>query len=142
MQFDPAIAAQQALHRAEEHGELGTLQQEVIDAEEAFSVDEGEEARQAYERLQAFGNQLPETRYFQEFLIYITWQQVTAETIPKHFRKGADLCSEFIQRLGGTLEGSTTLSQVRDIQDSFRGGLGEQDHTLPEYDEDAFHGGD
>ena len=142
MQFDPAISAQQALHRAEEHGELGSLQQEVIDAEEAFSVDEGKEARQAYDRLQEYGNQLPEAQYFQEFLIYITWQQVTAETIPQHFRKGADLCSGFIQRFSGTLEGSTTLSQVLDIQDSFRGGLGEQDHTLPEYDEDALHGGD
>lgn len=142
MQFDPAIAAQQALHRAEEQGELGVFQQKIIDTEEAFSVDEGEEARQAYDRLQECGTQLPDARYFQEFLIYITWQQVTAETIPQHFRKGTELCDQFIARFGGTLEGSTTLSQVRDIQDSFRGGLGEQDHTLPEYDEDAFHGGD
>jgi hypothetical protein len=142
MQFDPAIAAQQALHRAEEHGELGALQQAIVDAEAAFSTDEGEAASQAYERLQEWGGQLPAAQYFQEFLIYITWQQVTAETIPRHFRKGADLCNEFIQRFGSTLEGSTTLSQVLDIQESFRGGLGEQDHTLPEYDEDAFQGGD
>ncbi len=142
MQFDPAIAAQQALHRAEEHGELGAIQQDVVDAEEVFSVDEGDDAYQAYGRLQEFGEQLPEARYFQEFLIYITWQQVTAETIPRHFRKGAELCDRFIARFGGTLEGSTTLSQVLDIQDSFQGGLGEQYHTLPEYDDDAFQGGD
>ena len=142
MQFDPALAAQQALHRAEEHGELGAFQQDVIDAEEAFSIDEGEAACHAYERLQEFGGQLPNARYFHEFLIYITWQQVTAETIPRHFRTGTELCDQFIARFGGTLEGSTTLSQVLDIQDSFRGGLGKQDHTLPEYDEDAFHGGD
>ena len=142
MQFDPAIAAQQALHRAEEHGELGALQQHVNDAEEAFSLDEGPEADRAFERLQEFGGQLPDARYYQEFLIYITWQQATAETIPRHFRKGAELCARFISRFGGALEGSTTMSQVLDIQDSFLGGLGEQDRALPEYDEDSFHGGD
>ncbi len=142
MQFDPAIAAQQALHRAEESGELGAFQQEIIDAEESFSADEGEEASKAYDRLQELWEQLLDASYFQEFLIYITWQQVTAETHPHHFRTGAKLCDHFVSRFGTQLKDSVRLTQVLDIQESFRGGLGEQDHTLSEYDEDAFQGGD
>ena len=104
-------------------------------------MDEGPEAYQAYECLQACGRELPEARYFQEFLIYITWQQAMAETIPQHFRKGAELCDRFLAAFAETLAGSTTLSQVLDMRDSFRGGLIESDHALPEYDEDAFMGG-
>ena len=141
MQFDPAIAAQQALHLAEHNSELGSLQQDINDAEEAFSLDEGPEATQAFERLQEFGEKIPNSRYFQEFLIYITWQQATAETIPRHFEKGAELCEKFIVQFGDSLQISPTLAQVLDIQKSFHGGLGEAS-TLPEYDEDAFHGGD
>ena len=142
MNFDPAIAAQQALHRAEEQGELGAVLQDIINAEEAFSVDEGNAASQAYDRLQELGETLPEAQHLQEFLIYITWQQVTAEPHPHHFRTGARLCDQFIARFGTHLKDSVTLSQLLDIQESFRGGLGDEDRVLPEYDEDAFQGGD
>ncbi len=143
MHFDPAIAAQQALHRAEEEGELGDLRQEVIDVEDSFSSSAGQEATDAFERLQAFGDRLPDARFFQEFLIYITWQQVTEVTIPRYFQKGAELCDRFLERFGKELDGSDTLRQVRNIRSSFRGGLGETEDSEPaEYDEDAFKGGD
>ena len=142
MNFDPAIAARQALHRAEDNGELGDFRDEIIEAEEAFSSDAGQEAKRAYEHLQQLGEQLPEARAFQEFLIYITWQQVTEETIARHFQKGVELCEQFLAKFEEELLGSMILNQVIDIQESFRGGLGLQEDPMPEYEEDMFKGGD
>lgn len=142
MYFDPSIAALHALQRAQEHGELGNFQGKIVETEEVFSSNAGAEAKEAYERLQELGGQLPEARAFQEFLIYITWQQVTEETIPQHFRKGVELCDRFLTRFAKELEGSVTLNQVIDIRDSFRGGLEGREGTIPEYDQDAFKGGD
>ena len=59
MNFDPAIAAHQALQQAEQQGELGDLKSDILEAEEIFSTDQGQEAKQAYETLQQFGEQLP-----------------------------------------------------------------------------------
>ncbi len=143
MHFDPSIAAQQALHRAEEADELGDLREEIVDAEETFSSSAGQEATEAFERLQSSGERLPDARFFQEFLIYITWQQVTEVTIPRYFQKGAELCDRFLERFGKELDGSDTLRQVRNIRSSFRGGLGDgEDATPAEFDEDALKGGD
>ena len=142
MHFDPSIAAQQALERAKEQGQLGELEDEIVEAEETFSASAGSEAKRAYALLQQLGEGLPEAQAFQEFLIYITWQQVTEETIPQHFHKGLELCERFVRRFGRELEGSVTLSQVVAIRQSFRGGLGDGDDIAPEYDEDAFKGGD
>jgi hypothetical protein len=143
MQFDPAIAAQHALHQAEEHGELGDFMSEIQEAEDTFSTDQSQPAKRAYERLQEFGARLPEARWFQEFLIYITWQQVTEETISRHFEKGLELCDRFLERFGPMLEGTASLKQVRDIRESFQGGLGiEAEDLMAEHDEDAFKGGD
>ena len=50
MHFDPAIAAQQALHRAEECEELESCRREVTEAEEIFSTEAGPVAKQAYEK--------------------------------------------------------------------------------------------
>ena len=55
MNFDPAIAAQQALHRADDGGELGDFREEIMEAEEAFSSQAGQEAKRAYEHLQQLG---------------------------------------------------------------------------------------
>ncbi len=104
MNFDPAIAAQQALHRAQEADELGDLEDEITETEDTFSSDAGPEAKQAYERLQKIGEQLPHAQGFQEFLIYITWQQVTEETIPRHFQRGLQLCNQFLERFGESLK--------------------------------------
>ena len=142
MNFDPAIAAQQALQRAQADGELGHFEEEITETEETFSSDAGSEAKQAYERLQEIGEQLPDALGFQEFLIYITWQQVTEETISRHFEKGLYLCNQFLKRFGKTMEGSVILNQILDIRESFQGGLGVEESLIPEFDEDAFAGGD
>jgi len=142
MNFDPAIAAQQALHRAQDSHELREFAEEIAETEDTFSSDAGTDAKHAYERLQEIGEQLPEATGYQEFLIYITWQQVTEETIPRHFQKGLNLCNQFIARFGEPLKDSVTLSQILDIRESFQGGLGVQESLIPEFDEDAFAGGD
>jgi len=85
MNFDPAIAANQALQQAEQQGELGDLESDILEAEEIFSTDQGQNAKQAYETLQNFGEQLPQAKWFQEYLIYITWQQVTEGPIARYF---------------------------------------------------------
>lgn len=143
MHFDPAIAAQQALHRAEENGELATFQNEVVEAEENFSTEAGPVAKQAYEKLQQVGESLPNALRFQEFLIYITWQQVTEETIPQHFQKGLELCDRFLEYFRKEIEGTDTNQRITAIRKSFQGGLGiDEDENIPEHDEDAFAGGD
>jgi len=142
MNFDPAIAAQQALQRALDADALGEFIEQIVEEEEVFSSDAGPEAKQAYDNLQAIGEHLPEAPGFQEFLIYITWQQVTEETIPRHFQKGLHLCDQFIHRFGTSLEGTTTMEQVLALRHSFQGGLGKEAPLIPEYEEDAFKGGD
>lgn len=143
MHFDPAIAAQQALHRAEENGELEHFQTEIVEAEEIFSTEAGPLAKQAYEKLQEIGENLPRALRFQEFLIYITWQQVTEETIPQHFQKGMELCDQFLERFKIEIAGTNTYHRVVAIRKSFQGGLGiDEDENIPEHDEDAFQGGD
>ena len=85
MNFDPAIAARQALQQTEERGELGELEDEILEAEETFSCIQGPEGTRAYKQLQQYGEQRPHARYFQEFLIYITWQQVTEGPVARIF---------------------------------------------------------
>ena len=126
MHFDPAIAAQQALHCAEENGELATFQNAVVEAEETFSTEAGSVAREAYEKLQQIGERLPQALRFQEFLIYITWQQVTEETIPQHFQKGLELCDRFSrtfrERYDGDRYGSTHYRHSKVLS----GGIGDR----------------
>lgn len=143
MNFDPAIAAHQALGQAEAHGELGMLAADILEAEEIFSTDQGQEAKQAYEQLQSFGRQLPRAKWFQEFLIFITWQRVTEGPLARHFQHGLDACNRFLVEFKDEIEGTPSLQQVLDIRESFQGGLGlEEDDVMPELDEDAFKGGD
>lgn len=142
MHFDPAIAALQAFQRAEKQEEFGDFEEDIIAAEETFSSDAGPDAKAAYQRLQDLGDKLPDAQTFQEFLIYITWQQVTEETIPRHFQKGVALCEQYLNRFGQIGKSTETQDQIRSIYASFRAGLGETDNPVPEYDEDAFQGGD
>lgn len=143
MNFDPAIAAQQALHKAEEAGELGELESDILEAEETFSNDQGPEAKQAFHTLQQLGTRLPHARHLQEFLIYITWQHVTEGPLPQYFQHGLKLCRQFLDRFGKDIQGTTTHQQILALQESFQGGLGiEEEHSIPEFDEDAFQGGD
>ncbi len=143
MNFDPAIAAQQALHQSEALGELGTLTTIIRETEEMFSTDQGSSAKQAYEDLQKFGSQLPQARWFQEFLIYITWQQVTEGPLARYFQHGLELCDRFLDRFGKQIEGTPSHQQIVAIRESFQGGLGiETEELVQEHEEDAFQGGD
>ena len=143
MNFDPAIAAQQALHRAKEEGELEELETDILEAEEIFSTDQGQEAKQAYDTLQGYGERLPQARWFQEFLIYITWQHVTEGPLVQYFQHGLNLCDRFLVQFGPAFEGTQSHQQITAIRKSFQGGLGiEVENDIPEFEEDAFQGGD
>jgi hypothetical protein len=145
MQFDPAIAAQRSFKQAKGTGELGEDLDAVVEAEAIFSSETGDAARSAYMTLQKIGERYPHARAFQEFLIYITWQQVTDETIPANFRKGLELSDRYLNGLPASLPDDEQLrvGQIRELRASFRAGLGlvEEDEQ-EEYDRDAFHGGD
>ena len=143
MNFDPAIAAHQALQQAEQQGELGDLESDILEAEETFSTDQGQEAKQAYEKLQKFGEKLPQAKWFQEFLIYVTWQQVTEGPLARYFQHGLDACNRFLEQFGKEIGGTPTYQHILAIRESFQGGLGiETEDVIQEHEEDAFQGGD
>src|SRR3990172_678481 len=96
MQFDPALAAQQAFSRADTNNELGTDWDDAVEAEVTFSSNAGATARAAYEQLLALATRYPKAHSFKPFCIYITWQQVTEETIAHHFQTGMRLCEAFL----------------------------------------------
>ncbi|HJU05423.1 MAG TPA: hypothetical protein VJ692_09750 [Nitrospiraceae bacterium] len=140
MQFDPSIAAQSSFKRAQEAEELGDDLDAAREAEETFSSSAGAEAKSAYEQLQQIGKRYPHAKAFQEFLIHITWQQVTEETIPVHFRKGLELCDQYLATWND--DDSVQGNQVRELRISFRAGLGLDDEEDNDYDLDTFKGGD
>ncbi len=145
MNFDPAIAAQAAFQQVLASGVLGSDADAAVEAEATFSVSAGADAKAAYATLQELGQSHPNAQAFQEFLIYITWQQVTEETIPLHFRRGLDLCTQYLARFCRAVEPDDMgPRQVRALRESFRGGLGlvEEDDHGAEYDKDVFAGGD
>lgn len=147
MNFDPAIAAQAAFQQVLASGVLGSDADSAVEAEAIFSASAGADAKAAFATLQKLGQSRPDARAFQEFLIYIAWQQVTEETIPLHFRRGLDLCNHYLARFGQTVERNDKgLRQIRALRESFRGGLGlpeDDDHDHEgEYDKDVVKGGD
>jgi len=143
MNFDPAITAQKALAQAYVQDDLGDFQEEIEEAEDTFSSETGSEAARAYETLIAIGERLPDAQAFQEFLIFITWQQVTEETIPRHFHKGVQLTEQFLARFGPHMKGTDAHERIVAIRQSFKRGLGHRIESIQdEYDRDAFHGGD
>ena len=94
MQFDAALAAQAAFHNAQ--GELGADWESAVALEEAFSSQAGSAARDAYNALLHLAQRYPNAHSFQAFCIYITWQQVTEETLACHFHTGLRLCEHFL----------------------------------------------
>ncbi len=143
MNFDPAIAAHQALQQAEEQGELGDFEDDILESEEIFSTIQGPKATAAFDVLQGFGEKLPQSRWYQEYLIYITWQQVTEGPLAQYFQHGLDASNRFLEQFAKEIEGTPTLQHILAIRESFQGGLGiETEEVIPEYEEDAFAGGD
>lgn len=141
MQFDPAVAAQFSWGRSQELGELGEDEEAALVAEETFSTTSGDSGRAAYQTLLDIGLGHPDARAFQEFLIYITWQQVTDDMDPDYFRTGLELCDHYLARWGH-LSDDAQVRQVSELRTSFRNGLGLDFEEEHDYDKDAFKGGD
>jgi len=141
VQFDPAIAAQVSFTRAQDSGELGPDLEQAREAEAIFSGSAGREASAGYFTLLELGERHPDAVSFQEFLIYITWQQVTEETIAANFERGVALCDRYLSRLDRGYD-ETQAEQIRALRRSFRAGLGQGDDDDAEYDDDTPKGGD
>jgi len=142
MQFDPALAAQQAFSRAEATHELDPDWDEAAEAELTFSSNAGSTARAAYEQLLALAARYPKAHSFQAFCIFITWQQVTEETIAHHFQTGLRLSETFLASPEG--KHPADVEQVTELYGSFRDGLGldEEDEIQVEFRKDTPKGGD
>ena len=140
MQFDAALAAQETFGRAE--SELGSDWNTAVELEGAFSSNAGSTAREAYEKLLAIAQRHPQAHSFQAFCIFITWQQVTEETIAHHFQTGLRLCETFLASPDGKHQAD--IEQITELYGSFRDGLGldEEDEIQVEFRRDTPKGGD
>jgi hypothetical protein len=140
MQFDAALSAQETFGRAE--AELGSDWDTAAELEGTFSSNAGSTAREAYEGLLAIGQRYPLAHSFQAFCIFITWQQVTEETIAHHFQTGLQLCEIFLASADG--KHPVDVEQITELYGSFRGGLGldEEDEIQVEFRRDTPKGGD
>jgi hypothetical protein len=140
MRFDPALAAQAAFHEAEP--ELGSDWGTAVELEQVFSSSAGQEATDAYEALLNLAQRHPDAPAFQAFCIYITWQQVTEQTIARHFRTGLRLCEHYLASPKG--KSLAEVGQVEELCDSFRAGLGmaHEDELQQEFKQDTPKGGD
>ena len=142
MQFDPALAAQQAFSRAEINNELGADWEDAAEAEATFSSNAGSTAREAYEQLLALATRYPNAYAFQAFCIFITWQQATEETIAHHFQTGIKLCEAYL--VSREAKDAQDIACVAELHESFRAGLGldEEDEIQVEFRRDTPKGGD
>ncbi|MBA5865991.1 MAG: hypothetical protein GDA67_04745 [Nitrospira sp. CR1.3] len=140
MQFDAALAAQVAFSRSEI--ELGSDWDTAVELEDRFSSHAGSTARAAYEDLLALAARHPNAQFFQAFCIYITWQQVTEETIPYHFQTGVRLCEAYL--VSRKEKDLREVDQIEELYGSFRAGLGEEeeDEIQIEFRKDTPKGGD
>jgi hypothetical protein len=140
MRFDPALAARAAFQRAE--AELPFGWDSIVELEETFSSNAGSTAREAYEELLAVAHRCPHAHSFQAFCIYITWQQVTEETIARHFQTGMRLCEAYLVSREG--KDMRDIEQITELYESFRAGLGleDDDEHHEEFRRDTVKGGD
>ncbi len=140
MQFDAALAAQAAFQEAEI--ELGPDWDTAVEMEETFSSNAGSTAREAYEGLLSLGARYPKARSYQAFCIYITWQQVTEQTIAHHFQTGVRLCEAYL--VSREAKDLRHIEQITELYESFRAGLGldEEDEIQVEFRKDTPKGGD
>ncbi|MBI3355411.1 MAG: hypothetical protein HY038_01310 [Nitrospirae bacterium] len=140
MQFDAALAAQNTFRQAE--SELGPHWATAVELEDTFSSNAGATAREAYEGLLALSQRYPQAHSFHAFCIYITWQQVTEETIAHHFQTGVRLCEAYL--ISRDAKDQRDIDYVTELYESFRAGLGleEEDDIQVEYRKDTPKGGD
>ena len=141
MEFDPAVAARQALAKVQEaSNELDGDLEAALAAEERFSGSAGEEASEAYRELIAIGARHPGAVAFGEFLVYITWSHLMEETEPEHFQRGLALCQNLLRLDSGG--DSERLDRLRSMEESFRAGLGKESEDVMDYEADTPQGGD
>lgn len=140
MQFDPALAAQDTFRRAE--SELGSDWDTAVELEDTFSSNAGSKAREAYEGLLTLATRHPNAHSFQAFCIFITWQQVTEETVAHHFQTGMRLCEAYL--LSREAKDQRDIDSITELYGSFRDGLGldEEDDIQVEFRKDTPKGGD
>ena len=140
MRFDPALAAHAAFQAATH--ELGEDRDRAVELEETFSSSAGQEAVDAYESLLNLAQRHPDAHAFQAFCIFITWQQVTEQTIARHFQTGLRLCEQYLAAPAGKT--AERLAQVEELCESFRAGLGmnPEDDLQTEFKRDTPKGGD
>ncbi|MDF0667892.1 MAG: hypothetical protein P0119_17760 [Nitrospira sp.] len=140
MRFDPALAAQEAFRQAE--AELASDWETAVELEGTFSCNAGVTAREAYEGLLALAQRYPNAHAFHAFCVYITWQQVTEETIARHFETGLKLSEAYLASHDG--KNTRDIECITELHGSFRAGLGleEQDELQVEYKRDTPKGGD
>ncbi|HUK56012.1 MAG TPA: hypothetical protein VLY20_05075 [Nitrospiria bacterium] len=142
MNFDTAVAAREALKRAQTAGELGEDLYPATEAEERFASSTGQESAEAYATLFKIGETHPTATAFLEFLIYTTWNYVIECPSPDRFKKGLELCRRYLKETAGKIN-QTQSNQIRELRHSFLNGLGRtDDEGIEEYEEDAFAGGD
>src|SRR5262245_41166155 len=140
MQFDAALAAQAALQEAEL--ELGSDWDTALELESIFSANAGFTAREAYEGLLSLSARYPKAHSYNAFCIYITWQQVTEETIAQHFQTGMRLAESYLASREG--KDQKHIDYVAELLESFRAGLGldEENEIQVEFRKDTPKGGD
>jgi hypothetical protein len=140
MRVDPALAAQESFRRAE--AELGSDWSIAVELEDTFSSNAGSTAREAYEGLLALASRYPRAHSYHAFCIYITWQQVTEETIAHHFQTGMRLCEAYLVSREG--KDMRDIEQITELYESFRAGLGleDDDEHHEEFRRDTVKGGD
>jgi hypothetical protein len=140
MQFDAALAAQVAFGQSE--AELGSDWDTAVELEDTFSSNAGATAREAYEGLLALAQRYPHAHSFHAFCIYITWQQVTEETIAHHFLTGMRLSEAYLATPDD--KDQRHIDYVTELYGSFRAGLGleEEAEIQVEFRKDTPKGGD
>jgi hypothetical protein len=140
MQFDAALAAQDSFSQAE--AELGIDWDTAVELESTFSSNAGATAREAYEGLLTLATRYPAAHAFNAFCIYITWQQVTEETIAHHFQTGMRLCEAYLA--SPQAKDQRDIEYITELYESFRAGLGldEEDEIQVEFRKDTPKGGD
>ncbi|MEK6683662.1 MAG: hypothetical protein AABY46_03290 [Nitrospirota bacterium] len=142
MNFDTAVAAQEAFRRAQSTGELGEDLESAIEAEERFASSTGQNSTDAYDTLLKIGDEHLKATAFLEFLIYTTWNYVMELPSPDRFKQGLELCNRYLKEAVGKTD-KTRIAQIQELRHSFLNGLGRtDDEGVEEYDEDAFAGGD
>jgi len=140
MRFDPALAARAALLKALDGDDLGQAYDRVVELEQIFSSTAGDPAGAAYDALYNIGALHPNAQAYQEFLIYITWQQFAEAMTPRYVERGLALCDQYVDRWGSHGEAGERILEIRDAF-AQAVGLAREDEE-DEYEQDTFKGGD